>query len=137
MKTLTVKQKITCVSAILGLATVTAIAAPPVIIVTPPAPAPVVVPAPAPPAVTVTVGVPDSYVWDGSEYVGLVGDQYYYLGTGNAWLPMTGDRLTYFHGWEGHHHDWAKQAIHNDKYRRDAQGHDHPWGHDRDDHGHN
>jgi hypothetical protein len=28
----------------------------------------------------VTVGMPDSYAWDGVEYVGVVGDQYMYLG---------------------------------------------------------
>ena len=125
------KQKIACVSAILGLAAITAIAGPPVVIVTPPA-VQVVVPVPAPPVVTVTIGVPDTYVWDGSEYVGIVGTQYYYLGPGDTWVLMTGDRLAYFHGWEGHHHDWARDAIHNDKYRRDAQGHDHPRGHDHD-----
>ena len=31
------------------------------------------------PAVTVDTAVPDDYVWDGYEYVGVVGDQYYYL----------------------------------------------------------
>src|SRR5579863_6604857 len=52
------------------------------------APAPVVV-APAPPPVVVESGpvmVPDDYVWDGYEYVGLVGTQYFYLGPGNVWL---------------------------------------------------
>src|SRR5579863_3586152 len=47
------------------------------------APAPVYV-APPPPVVEVApVMIPDSYMWDGYEYVGLVGDQYYYLGPGN------------------------------------------------------
>jgi hypothetical protein len=91
----------------------------------------VVSPAPITPGVAVTVGVPDSYVWDGSEYVGVIGDQYYYLGPNQVWLPMPAARLSFFHDWEKHHTDWAKQAIQNEKYRRDAQGHDHPWhGHD-------
>ena len=31
------------------------------------------------PQAVVMVGMPDSYVWDGVEYVGVVGDQYMYL----------------------------------------------------------
>jgi hypothetical protein len=82
--------------------------------------------APAP-GVTVNIGVPDNYAWDGFEYVGVIGDQYYYLGPGNIWLPMAGDRLLRFRAWEGDHHDWRMHAMRNDLYRRDAQGHDHPW----------
>src|SRR5580704_8962581 len=59
------------------------------------APAPVVVvSAPVSP-----VMVPDSYAWDGYEYVGLVGDQYFYLGSGNVWLVCDPFRLDRFHGW--------------------------------------
>ena len=95
-------------------------------------PAPVVTtPAPAP-GVGVTIGVPDGYVWDGAEYVGMIGGQYYYLGPNQVWLPMSGGRLMYFHDWEKHHKDWVKQEIRNEKYRRDAEGHDYPWH----DHGH-
>ena len=43
------------------------------------APARVYVP---PPQAVVTVGMPDSYVWDGVEYVGVVGDQVYLLWPG-------------------------------------------------------
>ena len=50
--------------------------------------------------------VPDSYAWDGYEYVGLVGDQYYYLGPGNVWLFCEPFRLERFHGWERGHADW-------------------------------
>jgi hypothetical protein len=137
MKTTTMKvgQKITCAAAVIGLAAITTIAAPPLIVVQPPVvvvppPPALTVQTPAPPGVSITVGVPDNYTWDGSEYVGMVGDQYYYLGPGNAWLPMSGTRLVSFHDWEKNHHDWTKQAIRNDKYRRDAQGHDHPWHHE-------
>jgi hypothetical protein len=94
----------------------------------------VVSPAPITPGVSVTVGVPDAYTYDGTEYVGLIGDQYYYLGPNQVWLPMPPDRLTFFHEWEHHHKDWVKQEIRNEKYRRDAQGHDHPW--QDHDHGH-
>ncbi len=82
-----------------------------------------------------TIGVPDNYVWDGYEYVGVIGNQYYYLGPGNVWLPLGSDRFLRFRTWESDHHDWRIHAIHNELYRRDAQGHDHPW-HDRDHDGH-
>jgi hypothetical protein len=86
------------------------------------------------PGVTVTVGLPDSYVWDGTEYVGLIGDQYYYLGPGDVWLAMPSDRLTRFRVWEHDHHDWRDHAIRNELYRRDAHGHEHPWSHEGDHH---
>src|SRR5581483_2144672 len=73
--------------------------APPVVVVSPPvvvAPPPVVV-APAP-VVTVIVGVLDSYVWDGDEYVGVVGSDYYYLGPDNVWVICDPVRLGRFHG---------------------------------------
>lgn len=96
------------------------------------------------PAVTVAVGVyPDYYVWDGYEYVGVVGGQYYYLGPGRVWLHCEPWRLERFHGWERYHSDWHTHAIHNEHYRGDAQGHEHPShedhsqdhnrGHDHDD----
>jgi len=134
---------LTCATGILSVAALTALAGPPVIVVTPPPPpiviapppvappAVIVSPAPITPGVAVTVGVPDSYVWDGTEYVGVIGDQYYYLGPNHAWLPLGSDRLGRFHEWEKAHHDWRDHAIANEKYRLDAQGHEHPWhGHD-------
>jgi hypothetical protein len=92
---------------------------------------PVVVQAPPPvtvvPAAPVDLAlVPDDYVWDGYEYVGLVGDQYYYLGPGNVWLVCEPFRLERFHGWERGHPDWHVHAVRNVQYRRDAQGHEHP-----------
>jgi hypothetical protein len=86
------------------------------------APAPVVV-APAPVEV---VMVPDGYVWDGYEYVGLVGDQYFYLGPGDVWLVCDPFRLDRFHGWERGHPDWRAHAIRNDRFRKDAHGHVQP-----------
>ena len=86
------------------------------------APAPVVVEsAPAYP-----VMVPDDYTWDGYEYVGLVGDQYVYLGSGNVWLVCDPFRLNRFHGWEGGHRDWRSHAVRNDRFRRDGHGHVQP-----------
>ena len=67
----------------------------------------------AAPEAVVTVGVPDAYVWDGVEYVGVVGDQYMYLGPGGAWLVCDPIRLGRFHGWERGHADWRGHAIRN------------------------
>ena len=86
------------------------------------APAPVVL-APAPVSLEM---VPDSYTWDGYEYVGLVGDQYFYLGSGNVWLVCDPFRLDRFHGWQGDHSDWRSHSIRNDRYRRDEHGHVQP-----------
>jgi hypothetical protein len=100
--------------------------APPVVAYSPPPP---VVVETAPPVVyapPVVVGVPDSYTWDGYEYVGVVGDQYFYLGAGNVWLVCDPFRLDRFHGWERGHPDWRVHAIRNDRFRRDAHGHQQP-----------
>ena len=70
--------------------------------------------------------VPDSYAWDGYEYVGFVGDQYYYLGPGHVWLFCEPFRLERFHGWERGHADWRSHAIRNDRYRTDRNGHVQP-----------
>jgi hypothetical protein len=82
-------------------------------------------PPPAPvayvgPEATVTVGVPDSYVWDGVEFVGVVGGQYMYLGPGGAWLVCDPIRLDRFHGWERGHPDWRRTAVRNEG--RNARG---------------
>lgn len=81
-----------------------------------------------PPAVVVVV--PDDYYWDGYEYVGIVGGQYYYLGPRNVWLVCEPFRIERFHGWERGHPDWRAHAVHNDRYRNDGQGHHQP-GHDK------
>jgi hypothetical protein len=83
----------------------------------------VVIPAPG---ISVNIGVPETYTWDGYEYVGVIGSQYYYLGPGNVWTILPADRLTRFRVWEKEHHDWRDHAIQNQLYRRDALGHDHP-----------
>jgi hypothetical protein len=96
------------------------------------APPPVTVEAtPAPPPPVVTVDVPDDYVWDGYEYVGLVGGTYFYLGPGNVWLVCDPFRLDRFHGWERGHPDWRYHTIRNDHFRRDAHGNERPRHDDR------
>ncbi len=93
--------------------------------------APPVVVEPPPPVVVEPAMVPEAYTWDGVEYVGLVGDQYFYLGAGNVWLVAGPDRLERFHGWERGHADWRDHAIRNDRYRKDARGHVQPRRDDR------
>lgn len=102
---------------------------PPSVVIHVPPPPVVVVPAP-----TVTVDVvPDSYVWDSREYVGVVGAQFVFLGPGNVWLPMPHERIEFFHDWEKHHQDWREHCIVNERYRTDAHGKVHPWkGHHQD-----
>jgi hypothetical protein len=78
------------------------------------------------PVVEEPVMIPDSYVWDGVEFVGVVGNQYFYLGSGNVWLVCEPFRLERFHGWEGDHRDWRDHATRNDNYRKDAHGHVQP-----------
>jgi len=91
---------------------------PPVFVVPPPPTVVVATPAPAP--------IPDSYVWDGTEYVGCIGDSYFYLGPGNIWVACDGPRLERFHGWERQHGGWRGHAIKNVRFRND--GKDHPHG---------
>jgi hypothetical protein len=103
-----------------SLATVT-LSAGPIVTVQVPVPT-VTIQVPAP-AVTVTATVPDTYVWDGTEFVGVVGTQYYYLGPDKVWLPFDTVRVARFHDWERVHADWRTHAIRNDLYRRDVHGH--------------
>ncbi|HEY3931830.1 MAG TPA: hypothetical protein VGM58_05615 [Verrucomicrobiae bacterium] len=91
----------------------------PIVTVQVPVPA-VTVTAPVP---SVTVGVPDTYAWDGYEYVGVVGSDYFYLGPGDVWLPLDAPRLARWHDWERGHADWRVHAIRNERYRNDAHGH--------------
>jgi hypothetical protein len=83
------------------------------------------------PLVEEPVMVPDSYAWDGYEYVGLVGDQYFYLGVGNVWLVADPFRLDRFHGWERGHPDWRDHAVRNDRFRTDRNGHVQPMHDER------
>jgi len=105
---------------------------PPVVAVGPPA---VEV---GPPVVEVepaVVEVPDSYVWDGFEFVCFFGVAFFYLGPGDVWLGCDSVRLERFHHWEGFHPDWRDHAIHNDRFRRDAHGHVAPMHNEHNPHG--
>jgi len=90
---------------------------PPVFVVPPPPAVVISTPEPAP--------VPDSYVWDGTEYVGCIGDSYFYLGPGNIWIACDGPRLERFHGWERQHGGWRGHAIKNVRFRNDGRDHGH------------
>ncbi|MGH7940560.1 MAG: hypothetical protein ACREFR_05765 [Limisphaerales bacterium] len=70
----------------------------------------------------VVTQVPTSYVWDGSEYVGVVGGQYYYLGPGNVWIKMDSPRMHRFQGWEKSHRDWRSHTTRNVRYRNTGHG---------------
>jgi hypothetical protein len=119
-------------------------AAGPTVIITAPAPPTVVITAPAPPPVTPVVVVPDTYIYDGDEYVGVVGGQYYYLGPGGAWVVMDPVRVHRFQVYVHDHPDWHGHMVHNVKYRgvehvpAHAQPvhdtHDHPQMNDHRDH---
>ena len=83
------------------------------------------------PSVSVNVdvdAVPDFYTWDGYEYVGIVGDQCYYLGPGNVWLICDPVRFARFNDFERVHPDWRTHLVTNERYRNDAHGHAHPRG---------
>jgi hypothetical protein len=59
----------------------------------------------------VVVVYPDYYTWDGYEYVGIHGGQYFYLGAGGAWVVADPVVLERFHGWERFHADWRRTAV--------------------------
>ena len=103
--------------------------APPPVVVAPEPPPPAVVVAPAPVVIApdpVVVLVPDTYVWDGVEFVGFVGGGYVYLGPGNVWISCDPVRLGRFHDYERFHPDWRVHATVNVNFRRDRYGHEAP-----------
>lgn len=143
-------RKYVLTGAAMGLGMALPCVAGPAIIITPPAPPTVVISAPMPPAVVVAPApvavVPDNYYYDGTEYVGIVGGQYYYLGPGNVWAVMDPARLHRFQGWQHDHADWRTHSVHNVNYRGNAQAHAQPMhgdqmhgqpGSDHPDHDHN
>lgn len=101
--------------------TVVVAAPPPVVYSAPVVEAPVY----AAPAVVVEepVLVPETYVEVDGINFSLVGDQYVYLGEGGVWMVCEPWRLEHFHAWERDHRDWRDHARHNDRFRRDAHGH--------------
>lgn len=82
----------------------------------------VVVGPPPPPAVEVAV-YPDSYWWDGYEYIGIVGGDYYYLGPGNVWITCEPFRVERFREWQRVHPDWHERATVNERYHSVGPGH--------------
>ena len=79
------------------------------------------------PAVEVEV-YPDYYWWDGYEYVGIVGGQYYYLGPRHAWIVCEPFRVERFHEWERGHPEWREHATYNEHYRPAGRGSDNDRG---------
>jgi len=65
----------------------------------------------------VNMQVPSSYVWDGRQFVGAVGNQFYYLGPGNVWIPMDRGRMSNFRAWERANPHWRAWATPNVRYR--------------------
>ena len=83
----------------------------------------VVTPGPPPPRMVVSppprvpMGFPDRYIWDGRQFVGVVGNQPYYLGPGNVWIPMDQPRLNRWRTWERSNPNWRTRATRNTRYR--------------------
>jgi hypothetical protein len=63
--------------------------------------------------------VPDYYVWDGYEYVGVCGDRYVYW-NGGGWFICDAVILGRFHGWERYHAGWRRGAF---RYHRGRDPH--------------
>lgn len=70
-----------------------------------------------PPVVMTTTPVPETYVWDGAEYIGMVNGQYYYLGPGSVWIPMDSPRMNRFHAWQHSNPNWQAHVTRNTRYR--------------------
>ena len=81
-----------------------------------------------PPPAEVVV-YPDDYYWDGYEYVGIVGGDYFYLGPGNVWVRCEPWRVERFEGWERGHPDWRGHAVHNERYRGNGRDRDRDYHH--------
>jgi hypothetical protein len=72
--------------------------------------------------------IPDYYVWDGYEYVGVVDGRYYYLGQGSLWFACEPWREHRFHDWERRNPRWHEHAERNDRFRKGHDGRFHPIG---------
>ena len=73
-------------------------------------PQPPAAPAPAVAPPTAFTYAPDSYVWDGYEYVGVYNDQYVYW-NGLSWYYCDPPRVGRFQIWIGGHPDWLVRAV--------------------------
>ena len=60
--------------------------------------------------------VPRRYVWDGFEFVGRGGNQYFYLGPNNVWTVMDDPRMRRFHEFQIANPNWQQQQIRNTRY---------------------
>lgn len=76
------------------------------------------------PAATVVM-YPDHYVWDGYEYIGIIGSHYYYWGPHRLWIPCEPFRVQRFHQWERHHPDWQRHATRNEDFGPPNRGNEH------------
>jgi len=82
-------------------------------------PAPVVVSQPV-----VGIGLyPETYIWDGFEYVGVAGGEYMYLGPSGFWYHCEPWRLERFHGWERGHGNWKSHSGHDDHFNNGGSHH--------------
>ena len=70
--------------------------------------------------------VPTVYVWDGSEYVGQVGANYYYLGPNKTWVKFDKPRQDRFDDWQKKNPGWRSHQIQNTRYRAHDMGQSHP-----------
>ena len=63
--------------------------------------------------------IPESYIWDGNEYVGWVGDRYVYY-NGNRWYACGPEQMARFHEYGRSHPDWRSRSY---RYERDRGPH--------------
>lgn len=92
---------------------------PPVATVQSPPP-PVV--APVPPPTGYVTYVPEDYAWDGYEYVGVSGGQYVYW-SGGTWVLADPVIVARFQGWQHHHPEWRRHAMHYHREREELERH--------------
>ena len=67
--------------------------------------------------------VPETYVWDGFEFVGRVGGQYYYLGPHNTWVLMDQARRQRYQQWQRANPNWQQRQIRNNQFLGTVQLH--------------
>ncbi|HZI32723.1 MAG TPA: hypothetical protein VFF11_10295 [Candidatus Binatia bacterium] len=83
-------------------------------------------PPPPPPRVAVVGFVPDDCFWDGYEYVGWYGDQYYYWGPEHVWIICDPVRVQRVNVWISDHPHWRTQARPSVQYQVKVAEQPHP-----------
>jgi hypothetical protein len=68
---------------------------------------------------------PETYIWDGFEYIGIVGDQYVYLAPGNVWMIAEPYRMSRINRYRDSHPDWREHSTRNTHFRDEHIGSDH------------